>query len=100
MPSFLNPHDYLRVTGDQFTPVRDQLGKLLGCVPRVPDNAERLANPRGSSFELRIAAQVCVCIDTTTQTPTDIPNFIPLDSNLPSLAHAVGGDDPDLAEGV
>jgi len=97
------PQNLLRALSDAFTPVRDTTGRLLGCVPRVPDTAELIRAASGQSFELRIAAQVCVCVnlDDPTQHPSTLDGFIPLDggANL-DLATPVRGDDPDLAQGV
>lgn len=93
--------DFLRCIDDKFTPVRDLTGALIGCVPRVPDNTDAI-NHGGQTFELRIAAQVCVCVDLDRQTPAVIDGFIPwgnahgdpLDPTVPA------GEDPDIAVGV
>jgi hypothetical protein len=99
-------HNFIRVLSDAFTPVRSTDGQLLGCVPRVSDNAELLRDRRGTVFELRIAAQVCVCVDLRQQTPESLDGFVCLDDTNTDLALpvegtvGVGGDDPDLADGV
>lgn len=94
--------DFLRCHDDRFTPVRDTQGRLLGCVPRVADNNDHLASPLGERFELRIAAQVCVCVDLAAQTPTTLDGFIPLGTEEVDLALPAvpPGEDPDLAVGV
>jgi hypothetical protein len=97
MPRELSSDNYLRVLADAFTPVRDQFGRLLGCVPRVADDAI-LAGP----FPLAISAQVCVRVDLDqpgTPPLTALPNFVALDDSNTDLALPVGGDD-DLAEDV
>lgn len=99
-----NPHDFLRVLADAFTPVRDTRGRLLGCVPRVTDDATAtLSDAHGNVFELRIAAQVCVCVDLDAgQSPRFIDGFVALDDTDTDLAVPAvpAGADPDLAEGV
>ncbi len=97
------PQNLLRALRDEFTPVRDTTGRLLGCIPRVPDSAEMIQASSGQAFELRIAAQVCVCVnlDDPTQHPSTLDGFIPLDDGASlDLATPVRGDDPDLARGV
>jgi len=92
----LSPDNYLRCLSDPFTPVRDQTGRLLGCVPRVPDDAY-MAGP----FPLMLAAQACVlvAVDQPGTPPiTALPGFIPLDDSQADLATPVGED--DLAVGV
>lgn len=100
----LTPHDYLRVLSDAFTPVRDLTGRLLGCVPRVPDNTELLRGTNGAVFELHISAQACVRVnlDDPSQNPHALAGFTPLDDTHVDLAIPVhrGGDDPDIATGV
>jgi hypothetical protein len=97
------PQNLLRALRDEFTPVRDTTGRLLGCVPRVPDSAEALRGSNGALYELRIAAQVCVCVslDDPLQHPSALDGFIPLDdANLDLAVPVPRGDDPDLAQGV
>lgn len=96
------PQNLLRALSDDFTPVRDVTGRLLGCVPRVPESAELIQSSTGQSFELRIAAQVCVCVnlDDPTQHPSTLDGFTPLDDANFDLAVPVRGDDPDLGQPV
>lgn len=97
----LSPDTYLRALSDAFTPVRSLNGRLLGCIPRVADDAV-MAGP----FPLTIAAQVCVRVDLGqpgTPPLSALPGFIPLDDTQADLALPAAdtaGDDPDLAEGV
>lgn len=92
----LDPTNFLRVLSDAYTPVRDLQGRLLGAVPRVADTAEIVGSPRGEMFELRIASQVCVCVDLTKQTPKSLDGFIPLDPSNADLAEPVAGTDADI----
>lgn len=97
------PHNLLRALSDDFTPVRDTTGRLLGCVPKVPDTAELVQSSTGQAFELRIAAQVCVCcnLDDPTQHPSTLDGFIPLDdANLDLAIPVARGDDADLGQPI
>lgn len=92
----LSPENYLRVNSDAFTPVRDQRGRLLGCVPRVPDDAI-MAGP----FPLMIAAQACVLValdQPGTPPITALPGFVAVDDSDIDIALPVGPE--DVAEGV
>src|SRR5687767_11705878 len=97
----LSPDTYLRVLSDPFTPVRALDGRLLGCVPKVNDDAIM-----AGQFPLVIAAQVCVRVDLGqpgTPPLDSLPGFIPLDDTNTDLAlpaPGTDGDDRDLAEGV
>ena len=88
----------LKILTDDFTPVRDTLGRLLGAVPRVPDTADAIRDTAGNVFELRVAAQVCVCV-ADGQSPLGLAGFTPLDTAQADLATSVTQDD-DLAESV
>lgn len=94
----------LRVLNDQFTPVRDTTGRLLGVIPRVADTAEVVFGTNGSAYELRVAAQVCVCVNTDdpTQHPSHIDGFISVDERelMPAPTAVPAGEDPDLARPV
>lgn len=105
----INTHNMLRALTDPFTPVRDVSGRLIGCVPKVPDTAEVINGSNGTLFELRIAAQVCVCVNTDDplQSPRYLDGFIPLDADVGKSADTPrpdgitrDGEDPDLAVGV
>jgi hypothetical protein len=88
----LDPTNYLRIISDAFTPVRDQSGRLLGCIPRVSDDAV-FAGP----FPLMIAAQACavVALDQPGTPPiTTLPGFVAFDDRDADLATPVGEDDP------
>lgn len=94
----------LRVLSDAFTPVRALDGRLLGVIPRVADTAEVVFGTNGSAYELRVAAQVCVCVNTEdpTQHPSHIDGFIPADERelMPPASPVPAGEDPDLARPV
>lgn len=100
-----HPTNFLKVFNDSFTPVRALDGTLLGVVPRVRDTDEALLGSNGALFELRIAAQVCVCVnpDDPLQATHYLNGFIPVenvksrDTSSPSPSD---GEDPDLAIGV
>lgn len=100
----IDPHNFLRALSDRFTPVRSLDGTLIGCVPRVHESAQLLTGSNGAAFELRIAAQVCVCInpDDALQSPNYLDGFIPLHDTTPGSAppSRADGEDPDLAIGV
>ena len=93
------PQNLLRALRDDFTPVRDIAGRLLGCIPKVPESAEMIQGTNGAHYELRIAAQVCVCVDLDdrNQHPSALDGFIPLDDANLDLALPARVDDPDLA---
>lgn len=97
-----DPNNFLRALSDRFTPVRALDGRLLGCVPRIPDTAEALRGSNGLLYELRISAQVCVCvnIDDPLQSPSALDGFIPLIDGSSVTPADARGDDPDLAIGV
>lgn len=95
----------LRVLSDDFTPVRDLTGRLLGVIPKVADTAEAVFGSNGTVYELRVAAQVCVCVNAEDQLqhPSYIDGFIPVDERelLPQSASSLPpGEDPDLARPV
>lgn len=101
MPSSSN---LLRILTDKFTPVRDTTGRLLGVVPAVRETDEALIGSNGALYQLRIAAQVCVCVnlDDPMQSPQYLNGFIPVDDKalVSSASPSGSGDDPDLAVGV
>jgi hypothetical protein len=94
----------LRVLSDDFTPVRDISGRLLGVIPRIADNAEIVFGTNGTAYELRVAAQVCVCVNSEdpTQHPSHIDGFIAVDNAtlMPQQSTLPPGEDPDLAKPV
>lgn len=99
----IDPHNFLRALSDRFTPVRTLSGALIGCIPRVSETAELITGSNGAAFELRISAQVCVCInpDDALQSPSYLDGFIPLhDSATTTPSSHADGEDPDLAIGV
>lgn len=98
MPPLLS--NYLSCLADEFTPVRDTLGRLLGCVPRVPDNAQAVPGEDGSRFELGITAQVCVMVNLDEQQPAVLPGFIPFDNASVDLAVPAAPDNTDVGEPV
>lgn len=92
----IDPNNFLRALSDPFTPVRDQTGRLLGCVPLVPDDA-LMAGP----FPLMLATQACVlvAVDQPGTPPiTALPGFVAIDDTQADLAVPVG--EADIAEGV
>lgn len=95
----LSPDSYLRCLSDPFTPVRNADGRLLGCVPRVPDDAAMYG-----PFPVMLAAQACVAVnldDMTGRQVAELPGFIPLDDTQTDLALAAPGtDDADIGEAV
>ena len=96
----LDPSSYLRCLSDRFTPVRDQQGRLLGCIPRVQDDCIGVG-----PHPCVIAAQACLLVNLDGPGPYTeaLPGFIPLDDTNTDLAvpaPGTGGDDPDLAQGV
>jgi hypothetical protein len=96
----LDPHSYLRILSDKFTPVRDNQGALLGCIPRVPDGLDMLADSNGTIFDISWAVQPCIRCDLATQSPASLDGFIPLDDTDADLAlpATIPSDDPDLGE--
>lgn len=106
MATEYNYEHALRCLSDAFTPVRDLDGALLGAIPKVTDdNAVTVSGTNGQNFELRIALQVCVCVDVRTQNPSVLPDFLPLDlknadigTPIPGTEGADPGADPDLAQ--
>lgn len=94
----------LRVLSDDFTPVRDLTGRLLGVIPKVAETAEAVFGSNGTVYELRIAAQVCVCVnaDDALQHPSYIDGFISVDERelMPQSSTLPPGEDPDLARPV
>lgn len=102
----LNTHNVLRALSDPFTPVRDMSGRLLGCIPKVPETAELLTGSNGAGFELHLVVQVCVRVnpDDPLQSPRYLDGFIPLDApvagSVEPTASRADGEDPDLAVGV
>lgn len=101
MPS---PHNLLKVFNDSFTPVRALDGTLLGVVPKVRDTDEALLGSNGAMFELRIAAQVCVCVNVLDplQSTQYLDGFIPIDrpQQRAYVEPTTDGEDPDIAVGV
>lgn len=100
MPS---THNLLKVFNDAFTPVRALDGTLLGVVPKVRDTDEALLGSNGAMFELRIAAQVCVCVNVLDplQSTHYLDGFIAVDgAKLQNAPPQIAGDDPDIATGV
>jgi hypothetical protein len=95
----ISPDTYLKCLSDAFTPVRSASdGRLLGCVPRVADDAI-MCGP----FPLQLAAQVCVAVpdDMFGRVVAELPGFAPIDDSQVDLAlPAAGTTDDDLAEGV
>ena len=97
----LSPENYLRCLSDAFTPVRAADGRLLGCVPRVADDAV-MHGP----FPIMLAAQACVAVDLDDvigrNVATNLPGFIPLDDTQTDLALAAPGtdDNADIGESV
>lgn len=86
-------HNFLQCLADDFTPVRDAQGHLLGCIPRVPDNTELVFNSTRAAFELRIAGQVCVCVDINIQDPSTLEGFIPYDKAAVDISIPLTNDD-------
>lgn len=95
----LSPEHYLKVLSDAFTPVRSADGRLLGCVPRVADDAV-MHGP----FPVMLAAQACVAVDLDDmmgRTLSTLPGFVPLDDTQTDLAlPAPGTDNADIGEAV
>jgi len=95
----LDPHAYLKVMSDAFTPVRSVEGALLGCIPRIADGSDFITASGGQMFDLAWAAQPCVVCDLKTQSPAALDGFVALDDTDTDLAQpVVAGDDPDLEE--
>lgn len=95
----LDPNNFLRCVSDKFTQVRSTDGRLLGCVPLLPDGVEGLRGADGSSFHAQIGAAVMLVCDLTAQLPSALPGFVPLDDTDADLGVPVRTD-ADLAEGV
>lgn len=96
-----DPSVFLRVLDDKFTPVRDRVGRLLGCIPRQADSAEHVIDTSGRIYPLMFAAQVCVLVDVEAgESPVLIDGFVALDDANADLAipAVAAGDDPDLAQ--
>lgn len=94
---------FLRCTSDPFTEVRDHTGKLLGCVPKVPDNADTIMDSAGRAFPMMIAGRACVYVREKAS-PANLNGFVPLDADVDLAMPAPGtdgdplaGEDPDLA---
>lgn len=104
----LDPNQYVTVTSDSFTQVRDEQGRLLGAIPKIDEDRGQLTvtDSDGNQHEIGYTMQLCVLCNTRTSNPNKLPGFIPLDARNSDLAdpvaggHGVGGDDPDLAEAV
>lgn len=102
-----DPNQYVTITSDAFTQVRALDGTLLGAIPALdPERIqEHVSDTNGVAFAIGYTAQLCVMC-ARDQDPSKLPGFIPLDARNADLAmplpggHGVGGDDPDLAEGV
>lgn len=89
----LSASDYLRAISDAFTPVRDETGRLLGCVPRVRDDVDALSYA-GQAFDLRLAAQVCLCVNLGAgQRPQVLEGFVPLPDINIDLATPIAEED-------
>lgn len=100
----ISTHSFLKILGDDYTPVRAQDGTLLGAIPRIPETAETVINSKGVAFELRIAAQVCVCV-APTQEAASLDGFIGLHDATAAATAAADtinetGTDPDIGRPV
>lgn len=90
----LSPENFLRALNDTFTPVRDETGRLLGCVPKVRDD-EIMVGP----FALKWCAQVCVEADLHGPNASEVsslPGFVPLDDSQIDLLIPVAAEEDDL----
>jgi|SRR5579872_1414205 len=111
MPS-VSPENILKVLNDSFTPVRTIEGDLIGVIPKIPDHdtSPYVTGSTGMNFELRIQAQVCVCVDPARQPVDTLPGFVAIDTFhtptkgrkklLPDAPPPDLGKDPDLGREV
>lgn len=84
----LSPENFLRALHDAFTPVRDETGRLLGCIPKVRDD-DIFVGP----FPLQWCAQVCLTADLhgpNAGEVSSLPGFIPLDDSQVDLLIPIG----------
>lgn len=96
---------FLKCGSDPFTEVRDHLGNLLGCVPKVPDNVDTIMDTNGRAFPMMIAGRACVYVREKAS-PIHLAGFVPLNADVDLAMPAPGtdgdpippdGTDPDLA---
>jgi hypothetical protein len=96
---------FLKCGSDPFTEVRDHLGNLLGCVPKVPDNVDTIMDANGRAFPMMIAGRACVYVREKAS-PIHLAGFVPLNADVDLAMPAPGtdgdpiapdGTDPDLA---
>ena len=92
----LNPNP-VSCLSDTVTQVRDDRGRLLGCIPRIDDDSASVVNtPSGTVFELRWFAHIAVFVPEGSN-PFLLDNFTPLNQDNFDLSVGPGaGDDPDI----
>lgn len=98
---------FIKCVSDPFTEVRDHLGTLLGCIPKVPDSADTIMDVNGKAFPMMIAGRACVYVREGS-TPQHLAGFVPLNADVDLAMPAPGtdgdpieaGTDPDLGRGV
>ena len=72
----MSAEHFLRCVSDAYTAVRDEQGKLLGCIPLLTADVPAVPAPGSDPFETRIAAVRCILVKRN-QDPAKLPGFIP-----------------------
>ena len=80
----IDPNDFLRCVSDPYTQVRDEQGRLLGCIPRINEGIPGIRGSDGQAYLVRIAAVACICCppDKTRALPMFIPVSAGTDADL------------------
>lgn len=102
-----DPSQFIRCMSEAFTEVRDlDTGRLLGCIPIVPESADTVFDAHGKAFPLMLAMRPSVAVRRGVN-PGALDGFVAVDASIDLAVPAPGtdgdplpGEDPDIGAGV
>lgn len=102
-----DPSQFIRCMSEGFTEVRElESGRLLGCIPVVPESADTVFDVNGKAFPLMLAMRPSVAVKRGSN-PDSLDGFVAVDASIDLAIPAPGtdgdplpGEDPDIGAGV